>query len=105
MAGLMLSLRSAMPIITRSRSTCSGSVPDGGTRSAWLANWTAAESGVLGSISISHLMRSTLDGSVDDILSDVHRAPACARGSRQEQSSNFSVRYRLSRLQSTFLAL
>ena len=85
MAGLMLSLRSAMPIITRSRSTCSGSVPDGGTRSAWLANWTAAESGVLGSISISHLMRSTLDGSVDDILSDVHeRSPRACRVSNQK---------------------
>ena len=101
MAGLMLSLRSAMPIITRSRSTCSGSVPDGGTRSAWLANWTAAESGVLGSISISHLMRSTLDGSVDDILSDVQHRALATRTS--EQSSNFSVRYPL--YSSTFLAL
>ena len=62
----MLSLLSAMPMVTSSRSTCSGSVPPGVTPTAEFASWMAAESGVCGSIASSHLIRSTLEASEEE---------------------------------------
>ena len=54
-----------MPMTTSSRSTCSGSGPDGLTFIALLACWMAAESGVPESIASSHLMRSTFEAMPD----------------------------------------
>ena len=58
----MLSLRSAMPILTSNRSTCCGRVPLGASCMMPLAAVTADESGSSESRPSSHLMRSTFDG-------------------------------------------
>ena len=57
----MLSLLNAMPITTSSLSTCSGMLPTGASRIAWLACVIVALNGVCGSRSSSHLMRSTFE--------------------------------------------
>ena len=64
----MLSLRSAMPISTSSRSTCSGSGPIGARPTDSLAWVTVAARGVEGSRPSSHLIRSTLEATLGGIL-------------------------------------
>ena len=64
---LILSLRRAMPMVTRRRSTCSGKVPFAVTFVVSFAWAIAFTSGIAGSRPSSHLILSTLDDMADDI--------------------------------------